>query len=182
MHDTDAPSPWFVRHAALVPVGATLLDVACGYGRHAKLFAARGVRVTAVDRDAHALASLAGIGNIVTECRDLEGEDRSPDAWPYAAESFDAVLVCNYLWRPTLARLIASIRPGGVLLYETFLAGHERFGKPSRAEFLLRERELPALVGDRFTIIDYFEGELRDPATDRPYARKAMLAARRNDS
>jgi SAM-dependent methyltransferase len=146
------------QHAHLVPAGAELLDVACGYGRHAKFFADRGAYVTAVDRDAVALGNLQGVANVTTQCRDLEG-----DPWPYAADSFDAVVVCNYLWRPTLATLLDCIRPRGVLLYETFMDGNEQFGKPSRPEFLLRSEELIAHVSLDFEIVEFTQGLERTP-------------------
>lgn len=141
------------QHAHLVPAGATLLDVASGYGRHAKFFAARGAHVTAVDRDAAALASFTDVPNIATELRDLEN-----DPWPYAADSFDAVVVCNYLWRPTIATLLDCIRPGGVLLYETFMDGNQKWGKPSRPDFLLRSEELIAHVSLDFEIVEFSQG------------------------
>lgn len=103
-----------------------LLDVACGYGRHAKFFAQRGVHVTAVDRDAMAIASLDGLKNVRAECRDIEGDVGSSDAWPYAVNTCEAVVVCNYLWRATLPLLLRSVRSQGVLLYETFVDGNER--------------------------------------------------------
>jgi SAM-dependent methyltransferase len=153
--------------------GARLLDVACGYGRHARFFAQRGVLVTAVDRDAAALESLRGIENIACELRDLEASD-SP--WPYAAQSFDAVLVCNYLWRPTLDALLSTINVGGVLLYETFMDGNERYGKPSRPDFLLRANELIERTRDRFRILAYEEGE-QLAENGEAIAVKAQIAA-----
>jgi SAM-dependent methyltransferase len=165
-----------IEHAALVPKGATLLDVACGHGRHAKFFAARGVKVTAVDRDEAAIASLRGIENVVAQSHDIEGNEASPHAWPYGENAFDAILVCNYLWRPTFLAMLASIKPGGVLLYETFMIGNERYGKPSRTEFLLRSNELLDLLRTDFTIRAYEEGEDFD-REDRAYAVKARVAA-----
>ena len=159
------------QHALLVPAGATLLDVASGYGRHAKFFAARGAHVTAVDRDAAALASFTDVPNIATELRDLEN-----DPWPYAADSFDAVVVCNYLWRPTLATLIDCIRPGGVLLYETFMDGNEKWGKPSRPDFLLRSEELIAHVSLDFKIVEFAQGPEHTPDGE-VFAVKQKIAA-----
>ncbi len=153
MHGQDIPSLWMQRHAHLLQSVASLLDVACGYGRHAKFFAARGIQVTAVDRDALAMASLVGVANVTIERRDLES-----DPWPYPADSFDAAVVCNYLWRPALAALLDCIRPGGVLLYETFMDGNEKFGKPSRPEFLLRPDELITHVARDFEIIEFTQG------------------------
>jgi SAM-dependent methyltransferase len=175
-HQLQEPSPWMVRFAHLVSQGGTLLDVACGYGRHARFFAQRGLRVTAVDKDAMAIASLGGLTRINAECRDLEGDARSPDAWPYEDNVFDAVVVCNYLWRPTFPRLLRSVRSTGVLLYETFLDGNERFGKPSRPEFLLRAGELSETVSTQFEIVAAFEGPITD-SNGSVLAMKSMIAA-----
>ncbi len=153
MHSQDVPSAWFIRHAPLIKRFATVLDVACGHGRHARFFAQRGAHITAVDRDAAALQYVAAIPNVATECRDLEG-----DAWPYAAMSFDAILVCNYLWRPTFDDLLATLKPGGVLLYETFMDGNEQHGKPSRSDFLLRSNELLARTRQVFRVVAFEEG------------------------
>jgi SAM-dependent methyltransferase len=155
----------------LVSPDASVLDLACGHGRHARFFAERGARVTAVDRDASALQSLAPTQSVTTLCRDLEG-----DAWPYAAASFDAVIVCNYLWRPTFESLLATIKSGGVLLYETFMDGNERYGKPSRPDFLLRSNELVTLTRDTFRVVAFEEGDELD-MSGKPFATKQKIAA-----
>ena len=134
-HAALAASNWVRRWTHLVPVAATVLDVACGSGRHVCWFAQRGCRVTGLDRDAIAMQSLAGIAELVVA--DIE---RGP--WPWAARQFDAVLVTNYLWRERLADIVGSVAEGGVLIYETFSAGHETIGKPSNPKFLLRPGEL----------------------------------------
>lgn len=134
-HATPAPSAWVQRWSHLVGAGASVLDVACGSGRHVRWFAQRGARVTGVDRDAAATAALTDIAEIVVA--DIEGA-----AWPFAGRRFDAVVVTNYLWRERLADLIASVAPGGVLIYETFAAGNESIGKPSNPAFLLQPGEL----------------------------------------
>ncbi len=171
MHLQQTPSAWFIRHAALVRSEASVLDLACGHGRHARFFAERGAHVTAVDRDATALQSLTTTQNVITECRDIEG-----DAWPYAQDYFDAVIVCNYLWRPTFTSLLAAIKPGGVLLYETFMDGNEQYGKPSRPDFLLRSNELISLTRDTFCVVAYEEGDEFD-VTGQPFAVKQKIAA-----
>ncbi|HWH82803.1 MAG TPA: class I SAM-dependent methyltransferase [Burkholderiaceae bacterium] len=134
-HAGGAPSAWVQRWSHLVPAGASVLDVACGSGRHVRWFAARGGRVTGVDRDASATAPLAAIAEIVIA--DIEA-----GPWPFADRTFDAVVVTNYLWRERLGEIVAAVAPGGVLIYETFAIGHERFGKPSNPAFLLRPGEL----------------------------------------
>jgi len=134
-HGTEAPSTWVVRWSHLVPAGGSVLDVACGHGRHLRWFAGRGHAVTGVDRSPEAVAAVAGLGRIVEA--DIEN-----GPWPFAGERFDAVVVTHYLWRSLLPAIVASVADGGVLIYETFAAGHETVGKPSRPDFLLRPGEL----------------------------------------
>jgi len=132
MHSTETPSEWVLRWAQLVERGP-VLDVACGAGRHAILFAERGFEVYAVDRDDQALP-----GSIRFVKADLE--DGSP--WPWPGKRFAAIVVTNYLHRPLFPRLIESLEPGAVLIYETFMLGNERYGRPSNPNFLLRPGEL----------------------------------------
>jgi SAM-dependent methyltransferase len=133
MHSTpENPSEWVLRWAPLVARGP-VLDVACGAGRHAILFAERGFEVFAVDRDDQALP-----GSIHFVRADLE--DGSP--WPWPGKRFAAIVVTNYLHRPLFARLAESLDEGGVLIYETFMVGNERYGRPSNPNFLLRPGEL----------------------------------------
>src|SRR6478735_6500246 len=121
----DQASAWVARFAPLVPPGE-VLDLACGIGRHARHFAALGHPVVALDRDPAALAE-AGGPVIVTVHADLE-DGVTP--WPFAAGRFAGIVVTNYLHRPLLAQLVASLAPGGVLIYETFSEGNDVFGKP----------------------------------------------------
>lgn len=157
MHGTEAPSPWIERWAHLVPAGAAMLDVACGRGRHSRFFAQRGCKVTAVDRDADALRALQGVAGIEAVEADLEN-----GPWPFAGRTFDAVVVTNYLWRPILPTIVASVAPGGALVYETFAAGNEAYGKPSRPDFLLKPGELLAACAS-LEIVAYEHGFLAFP-------------------
>ncbi len=162
-----SPSPWVVRFAPLVSPGSTLLDVACGSGRHARYFAARGALVTAVDRDAEALAVLAGSGQIEAVVADLEGA-----AWPFAGRQFDAIVVTNYLHRPLMLQIVAALAPGGLLLYETFAEGQQRFGRPTNPDFLLQPGELlKAATG--LHVLAYEDGVIGRP----PLARVQRIAA-----
>ncbi len=138
-HANAAPSAWVQRWSHLVPTGGSVLDVACGHGRHLRWFAQRGHAVTGIDRSTEAIAAVAGLGRAIEA--DIEN-----GPWPLDGETFDAVVVTNYLWRPLLARTVASVAPGGVLIYETFAVGNETVGKPSRPDFLLREGELLQVV------------------------------------
>jgi SAM-dependent methyltransferase len=131
------PSPWVVRFAGLIAPHGTVLDVACGSGRHARLLASLGHRVEAVDRDAQALAMLDGVAGVHATCADIEA-----GPWPYPGARFDAVVVINYLHRPLLPTLLASLAHAGVLIYETFASGNERYGRPANPQFLLQRGEL----------------------------------------
>jgi SAM-dependent methyltransferase len=171
MHDAQLPSAWMTRYAGFVRPGSTLLDVACGYGRHAKYFARLGAQVTAVDCDAVALASFRGVADITQVQRDLEG-----DPWPFAPESFDAIVVCNYLWRSTADALLGTLKPGGLLLYETFMTGNERYGKPSRPQFLLRPSELLHWTHGAFDVVAFEEKPDFGPG-NKPTAMKQRIVA-----
>jgi len=149
----DAPSPWVARFAPLIVAGGSVLDVACGQGRHCRLLAARGYRVTGVDRDTAALAAVSATPGVTTIVADLEA-----GPWPFTDARFDAVLVTRYLHRPLFPSLLASLAPDGVLIYETFAAGNEAFGKPSRPDFLLAPDELLTVVGARLTVVAFEQG------------------------
>ena len=154
-HDL-APSPWFVRFAPLVPAGARVLDLACGRGRHARLFTDRRCRVLAVDRDAAALAALANVPGIETMALDLER-----GTWSLANERFDAIVVANYLHRPLFPHLIAALAPDGTLLYETFARGNEPYGRPTNPDFLLEPGELLRVAG-ALSVVAFEEGLISD--------------------
>jgi SAM-dependent methyltransferase len=140
-----------VRWASRVERGP-VLDLACGAGRHARFFANLGLEVTAVDRDP---VHLEGIRFVAADL-----EDGSP--WPLAGERFGAIVVTNYLHRPLFPRILESLAPRGVLIYETFMLGNERFGRPSNPDFLLRPGELKeAFAG--LQRLGFEEGEVRRP-------------------
>ncbi|MEO6973441.1 MAG: class I SAM-dependent methyltransferase [Rhodoferax sp.] len=143
-HGTQTPSEWVRRWTHLVPPGGTVLDVACGHGRHLRWFAQRNHPVVGVDRSQDAIdstADLVSAGQAEAVVADIENRP-----WPFASgmhqRTFDAVIVTNYLWRPLLPAIVASVASGGVLMYETFATGNETVGKPSRPDFLLQPGEL----------------------------------------
>lgn len=162
---TDLPRPlspasaWIQRWSHLVPPQGTVLDIACGSGRHMQWFAQRGHAVIGVDRAPEALQTAASFG--ATLLADIEN-----GPWPLMqgdqVRRFDAVIVCHYLWRPLLALMVDSVAPGGVLIYETFSQGHETVGKPSRPDFLLRPGELLTICRD-LHIVAFEEGFLEQP-------------------
>ena len=164
-----APSAWVSRWSHLVTPGATVLDVACGAGRHLAWFAGRGHQVVGIDRDISAARDLEHVVQLVEA--DIES-----GPWPLAGEGgpqvFAAVVVTNYLWRPLLPTLLHSLAPGGLLIYETFAAGNETVGRPSRPDFLLQRGELLEVCKD-LRVVAFEDGFL--PSPDRFVQRIAAV-------
>ena len=133
----NGPSPWVAAHLDRIAPGADVLDLACGTGRHTRFLLERGYRVMAVDLNISGLDDLSGHPGLAVLEADLEN-----GPWPLGNAQFGGVIVTNYLWRLLFPRLRDAVAPGGVLIYETFAAGNERYGKPSNPDFLLREGEL----------------------------------------
>jgi SAM-dependent methyltransferase len=146
------------RFSHLVPPGASVLDIACGAGRHTRLFAAHGCRVVAVDRDPGLAPGLVGLESVTFVAADLE---QGP--WPFSGRRFDGLIVTNYLHRPLFPVLRDAVAPGGVVIYETFALGNEAFGRPSNPAFLLRPRELLEAFGADFFVVAYEDGVLETP-------------------
>ena len=152
-------SSWVKRWSHLVPPKGSVLDIACGPGRHMQWFAQQGHVVTGIDRSPAALALAANFGAVV-----LADIEMAP--WPLMNGSqvrqFDAVIVTNYLWRPLLPLIAQCLAPSGLLIYETFSSGNETVGKPSRPDFLLRPGELlTAFAGLR--TLAFEEGFVENP-------------------
>lgn len=168
MHAIAPPSPWVARFAHLVqargadPAGEMrpVLDVACGGGRHTRLFLSLGHPVTAVDSDIRRLDDIAGDHHLRLVRADLEGDAA---AWPFADRQFGGVVVTNYLYRPLLAAIVAAVAADGVLIYETFAAGNEQFGRPRNPDFLLEEGELLRTVQGSLSVVAYEHGIVDQP-------------------
>ncbi len=167
-HGLEPASPWVLRFAGLVASGGQVLEVACGTGRHARLFLERGHPVVCVDRYNAGIVDLLGRADFEFVDADLEA-----GSWPLAKREFAAVVVTNYLHRPLFPSLIDALADGGVLIYETFADGNERFGRPSNPDFLLRPGELLAAVEGRLQVVDYEHGEV---ATPRPAVGQRIVA------
>lgn len=171
----DSASAWVSRFAPLVAPGGLVLDLACGGGRHARHFAALGYSVEAVDRDAMAISSLAQENaSIAALVADLEG-----GPWPYAGRRFAGIVVTNYLHRPLFSLLSEALAPGGVLIYETFMLGNERFGRPSNPDFLLRPGELLAVFGATLSVVAFEQGEVMLP---KPAVVQRICAVKTDDN
>lgn len=156
---TGTTSSWVVRFAGLVPAGGPVLDLACGRGRHSRLFLARGHAVTAVDIDIAGIADLAGRPGFEAVRADLE--NGAP--WPLPGRQFAGLVVTNYLHRPLFPAILDAVAPGGALIYETFAAGNERFGRPGNPAFLLRPGELLEAVRGRLEVVAYENLEVAEP-------------------
>jgi len=155
----SVPSAWVRRFAPLLPTAGEVLDVACGSGRHARLLAALGQRVEAVDRDARALAALHGVAGVSLRQADLETA-----GWPYGGRLFAGIVVTNYLFRPGVEDLLASLADPGVLIYETFMVGNERFGRPASPQYLLQSQEMLGWVRrPGWQVVAFEEGLTESP-------------------
>ncbi len=154
---SSAPaSAWVRRFVPLIRRGGRVLDLAAGSGRHTRLLLESGFAVCAVDRDISALLPLAACGCKVREI-DLE----TADVWPLGT-SYDGIVVTNYLHRPLLPALAQALAAGGVLIYETFALGNERFGRPRKPDFLLRPGELLQAFA-MLTVVAFEQGEVPVP-------------------
>jgi 2-polyprenyl-3-methyl-5-hydroxy-6-metoxy-1,4-benzoquinol methylase len=146
------PSTWFLWHGHRIGPGSRVLDLACGEGRHGLAAAARGARVTAVDRDEVRLAAARERAEAQGLSVDWIAADLEDAPWPDLG-SFDAVLAFNYLDRANMPRIVGLIEPGGLLMMETFLAAQRELGwGPTSDEHLLRPGELARLV-DPLTVV-----------------------------
>jgi SAM-dependent methyltransferase len=150
-HDIVAPSSWVVRWGSLIARG-DVLDVACGGGRHARWFVERGMGVVAVDR----------VPQSIPGAKFVQADLEAGGAWPFARDTFAGIVVTNYLYRPLFPDLRASLAPDGVLIYETFMLGNERYGRPSNPSFLLRPGELLSAFGD-LRVIAFEQGRVSTP-------------------
>lgn len=164
------PSPWVLRFGHLIAPGATVLDVACGHGRHARWARAAGHRVVAVDIDVGGVADLAADSGVEVLAHDLESGE-----WPFAGRSFGAIIVANYLDRGRFDAWAAALDPGGLLLVDTFGTGNEAFGRPRNPAFLLAPGELLAAFGHRLQVVAYEAGIEARP---RPAVRQRLCAVR----
>ena len=172
MHSTVSPSDWVRRWTHLIPVGARVLDLACGRGRHMQWLQEQGLTAVGIDRDAQALSVASAFGEVVQA--DLENQ-----AWPLTGQNFGGIVVTNYLWRALWPDLLATLQPQGVLIYETFALGNQSVGKPANPEFLLRHGELLEVCRG-LRIVAYEDGFCETP--ERFVQRIVAVKALVNDS
>ena len=164
----DKPNEWVSRHAGLIPATGRVLDLACGSGRHARMLAELGHTVLAVDKSLASSEYLHHHPAIEARETDLE-----TSSWPLAGECFAGIIVVNYLYRPHLASLINNLQDDGVLIYSTFAAGNECFGRPRNPDFLLQPDELLQVCSERLNVIAH--ENLTTPAP-KPAVRQQICA------
>ena len=165
------PSDWVVRFSSLVPLGGPVLDLACGAGRHSRFFLRRGDRVVAVDQNLGAIQDIRAHPRLKSFEIDLE-DDRP---FPFQGQSFAGVVVTNYLYRPILKDLVSVVSEGGILIYETFARGNERFPGPSNPDFLLKAGELLEAVRGELRVVAFEDRVICDPS---PAAIQRIAAVR----
>jgi len=179
-HSNSNPAPLLSDNLHLfaeMTITHGVLDLACGSGRNGLLLVSQGLPVTFADRDRDQLAALKEDARFTSAlCRlwtvDLEQDEMTP----LAEKTFDAILVFNYLHRPLFPQLKAAVRPGGLMIYETFTVAQRALGRPNRDAFLLQPGELSQEFADWERIYE-FEGELKAPrrAVASIIARKPVI-------
>jgi SAM-dependent methyltransferase len=152
----DQPSAWVRRFVPLIRPGGLVLDLAAGSGRHSRLLLESGFTLRAVDRDVSALGRLAG-----PRCEVRRIDLESGAGWPLG-DGYDGIVVTNYLHRSLLPAIAAALAPDGILIYETFARGNERFGRPRNPDFLLRPGELLEAF-TTLTVVAFEQGEVSVP-------------------
>ena len=165
-----SPSRWVIDQCARLPVDALVLDVAGGTGRHAEPVA-RGERtVILVDFVHRAVAAAASRHDRVV------GVVANANALPFGRDTFDAIICVSFLDRALFKPFAELLKPGGVLVYETFTRAHldvvarGRAHGPRNAAYLLEADELPALVAP-LIVQEGEEGLVVDDAGERHVAR-----------
>ena len=166
-----APSAWVTSHADLIQPKGSVLDLACGSGRHTKWLLQQGFRVMAVDINITGLADIMETANLAVLEADLEN-----GFWPLGNAQFDAIIVTNYLHRPLFAPIKDALAPDGVLIYETFMVGNEAYGRPSNLDFLLQPEELRE-VFKSLEIVAFEEGYVDTPE---PAMKQKIVAINRS--
>ena len=162
-------SVWLTKHFHHILVGGSVLDLACGSGRHSAFLQQKGFQVTAVDIDTEAI-TVVGLEKVAIVQADLEN-----GLWPFIAHQFDCIVVVNYLYRSHFPDMIETLKPGGVLIFDTFMVGNEQYGRPANPNFLLKPNELKEAFSD-FDVMAFDEGYVECPV---PAMRQSIVARKR---
>lgn len=165
------PFKWVITHAASIAPKGDVLDLACGNGRHTRFALDQGFRVMAIDINLTDVEDLLDRTNLAVMETDLE-----EGFWPLGNAQFDGIIVTNYLHRPLFPHIVGALAPGGVLIYETFMAGNEAYGRPANPDFLLQPNELKD-VCKRLDIVAFEQGLEGD---DKPAVKQKIVAINRS--
>jgi SAM-dependent methyltransferase len=170
-----SPEPSLIEVLPMLPRGLAL-DLASGLGRHAIALAEAGHRVIGADYSSTAAAKLRSAAlerrlPIFPVVTDVEA------GWPFRSGSFDTVINLAFLYRPLVSRLIDALRPGGMLLFDTFLIDQAATGHPNNPAFMLHRGELREMLS-AMELLRYREGMVTYP--NGSTAWRAMALARRS--
>ncbi len=179
MTERAPPSPFFVEQTAQLRSAAKrgpVVDLACGRGRHCIAAAESGAHAIGVDRNPSFLADLRAAARtrglrVDTIRADLERSAK----FPLKPGCCAVILVFRFLFRPLAPRIEEALRPGGLLLFETFTVHQRQFAAgPRNPAFLLDAGELPELFPG-LEVLEFWEG-VTDGSSPAAVAR---LAARK---
>ena len=135
-----------------------LLDFASGNGRNCIPISKKNIDITAIDKDQEKLNKYKSFENINTICFDLE----TTEEWPLFREYYDVIIVVNYLHRPKIKKLVNLLKKNGLLFYETFSLGNEKYGSPMNPNFLLKDNELLDIFGQELLPLSFYDGQLNN--------------------
>ena len=146
------PSSWVKKVIENIEPGGSLIDIACGKGRHS-VYLSQKFYVYAVDINNDHLNKLNSFHNLETVYQDLESDEE----WKFSKREFNIVLVTNYLFREKILDLFKLVKLNGYIIYETFAIGNEKFGKPTNPKYLLKSEELLKIKPKNFETVEFFE-------------------------
>lgn len=156
---------------------AKVLDLACGTGRNGRWFLDKGARVSFIDKDLSGL-HIAESPLVAERISQYQWDLENGSAPPLPEQAFDILLVFNYLHRPLMAQIAAAVKPGGMIVYETFTLAQAQIGRPRNLDFLLKEDELKTTFAN-WQPLHYFEGQL-PVVGSKPPSFKAQLIAKKS--
>jgi SAM-dependent methyltransferase len=175
-HINDEPHPLVTKFVSNLPSGSAL-DVACGLGRHALWLAERGWQVTAVDSSPVAMQILEEQSRDKGLSMNLVAADLERREFPIKSQTYDLIVVCNYLQRDLFSSIREGTRIGGIVIASIPMVDDDASVKPMNPSFLLNPGELRAEFAG-WELIHSFEGKL----LGRGHRATADIVARRLDS
>jgi len=173
---SQLPSNWITQHCPAPSAGQNhALDLACGAGRHSFWLAQQGWDVTGLDRDLSRVDHLADQQH--DQSINWQQADLETGHWPPGNQQFDLIVVVNYLHRPLFDHLRNATRSGGTIVYETFMTGNEKIGRPRSPDFLLEKDELKNIFAD-WDIVAFQQGPVTHGDSGITAIKQAIVAKR----